>query len=87
MNKKKKDQLTMFDDVQNTWQKEWQDMPEFIQEDLTSERKLIVHFRNNADLIKFAELIGQRITQKQPSLWFPQMEIRKASDKRYTDES
>ena len=28
------------------WKKEWQDMPEFEMEDLSSFRKIIVHFRN-----------------------------------------
>ena len=35
--KKKKDE---------SWKKEWQDMPEFKMKDLTSFRKIVVHFRN-----------------------------------------
>jgi len=77
---------TLFNLPKTTIEEEWKDMPEFIQQDLTSERKLIVHFRNNSDLIKFSKLIGQRITQKQKSIWFPQMENRIASDKLYVDE-
>lgn len=73
---------TLFDD-DIEWKKEWQDMPEFIQEDLTSHRKIVVHFRNDEDVKKFAELLGQKITQKQPSLWFPEMPPRRYSHLKY----
>ena len=68
------------------WQEEWQDMPEFEMEDLSSFRKIVVHFRNQEDIDKFAELIGQKIT-KAPSLWYPEWEKRRYADKRYVDES
>ena len=68
------------------WKKEWQGMPEFEMEDLTSFRKIVVHFRNQEDIDKFAELIGQKIT-KAPSLWYPEWEKRRYADKRYIDES
>ena len=68
------------------WKNEWQDMPEFEMEDLTSFRKIVVHFRNQEDIDKFAELIGQKIT-KAPSLWYPEWEKRRYADKRYVDES
>ena len=68
------------------WKKEWQDMPEFEMEDLSSFRKIVVHFRNQEDIDKFAELIGQKIT-KAPSLWYPEWEKRRYADKRYVDES
>jgi hypothetical protein len=83
---KKNKTLTLFDDIETpaSWELEWQDMPEFVQEDLTSQRKIVVHFRNDEDVKKFAELIGQRITAKQPSLWFPEMPARKYAHLRYT---
>ena len=68
------------------WKDEWQDMPEFEMEDLSSFRKIIVHFRNQEDIDKFAELIGQKIT-KAPSLWYPEWKKRRYADKRYVDES
>ena len=68
------------------WKKEWQDMPEFEMEDLSSFRKIVVHFRNQEDIDKFAELIGQKIT-KAPSLWYPEWKKRRYADKRYVDES
>lgn len=62
-------------------------MPEFVQEDLTSFRRIVVHFRNSEDVIKFAELINQRITEKQVSLWFPEEPRRKKKGLIYVDES
>jgi len=67
------------------WKKHWKDMPEFHQEDLTSFRKLFVHFECQQDVDDFAELIGQRIT-KAPSIWFPKKEPRRYADKRWVDE-
>jgi len=52
----------------------------------SSFRKIVVHFRNQEDIDKFAELIGQKIT-KAPSLWYPEWEKRRYADKRYVDES
>ena len=80
-------QKGLFDDFDNKWQEEWKDMPEFIQEDLTSHRKIIVHFRNDDDVKIFSELLEQRITPKQISLWFPKLEIRSTKNKIYIDES
>ena len=68
------------------WKNEWQDMPEFEMEDLSSFRKIIVHFRNQEDIDKFAKLIGQKIT-KAPSIWYPEWKKRRYADKRYVDES
>ena len=69
------------------WRKEWKGMPEFIQEDLTSFRKIVVHFRCQEDVDNFAQLIKQPITPKQISLWYPFKEFRRYADKRYIDES
>lgn len=69
------------------WQEEWTGMPEFVQEDLTSFRKIVVHFKNQEDVDAFAALIEQTITPKQPSLWYPKQEFRRAAHLRYVDES
>jgi hypothetical protein len=68
------------------WRKEWQDMPEFFQEDLTPYRVLNLRFRNEEDVQEFAKLIEQVITPKQKALWFPFAEFRRASHLRYVDE-
>lgn len=69
------------------WKQEWIDMPEFEMENQESYRRLFVHFRNEEDVQRFAELLGQKITLKQKSLWFPEMQPRRYGDKLYIDES
>jgi len=80
-------QLGLFDKENSEWQNEWKDMPEFIQEDLTSHRKLIIHFRNDDDVKTFADLIGQKISRKQPSLWYPEMPPRRYAHLRYIEDA
>lgn len=82
---KKEKQGRLFSDIK-IWEKEWKDMPEFNQEDLTSYRKIVVHFRCPKDVKDFSELIGQRITAKQPSLWFPKMEPRRYAHLRWVND-
>lgn len=55
----------------NNADEEWIDMPEYINEDMTSERKIIIHFKSDQDVQGFAFLIGQKITEKTKSLWHP----------------
>ena len=73
--------MTLFDE-----ENEWEGMPEFVQEDLTSKRKIIVHFRNDEDVAKFSEIMEQKITPKQKSLWYPYMPPRRYAHLRYTKE-
>ena len=78
----------LFDkDEYSVWFKEWDGMPEFVQENLSSYRKIVVHFRNQEDVKVFTDLIGQKIGKKQPSIWFPVWEPRRYADKGYVDES
>jgi len=65
---------------------EWQGMPEFVQEDLSPHRVIYVRFRNAEDIAKFEELMGQRITEKQKTIWFPYAEPRLRAHLRYVDE-
>lgn len=53
---------------------EWQGMPEFEQEDKTSFRSIHVHFKNQEDVDRFAERIGQKFTDKTRAIWYPQIE-------------
>jgi len=77
----------LFDDLPESWREEWKDMPEYVQEDLTPYRVLNVRFRNDEDVAAFEALMGQKITEKQKTLWFPFAEPRRASIYRYVDES
>jgi hypothetical protein len=76
-----------FDIPQEEWEKEWEGMPEFVQKDLSPQKSLIVHFSSYQDLEKFSQLIGQSITRKTRSIWFPKADIIKVCNKRYVDES
>ena len=69
------------------WGEDWQDMPEFIQNDLTSYRSLIVHFATPEDLAEFSRVVDQALTYNTRSIWFPRAEIGRLVDKRYVDES
>lgn len=53
------------------WRREWQNMPEFVQEKQRPYATLTVRFETQADLEDFARLTGQRVTQKTKSIWHP----------------
>lgn len=70
------------------WVKEWQDMPEFVQEKAEKEyAKITIRFKSKDDLIKFSNLINQKVTNKTKSIWFPEIERGKNSNKLYVCES
>lgn len=68
----KKNLRVGFFNMPKDWHEQWQKMPEFHQEDLSSFRKLIVHFLSEDDVRAFSDLVKQRITQKTKSLWYPE---------------
>ena len=61
---------TLFN-IENDWQKEWVGMPEFIQEKQKPHATIIFRFDTEKDLQDFAKLIGQKLTNKTKSAWFP----------------
>lgn len=67
------------------WDDIWQGMPEFIHTDLEPWRSIRVHFATPDDMRAFAKLVGQPLTAKTQSLWYPEAEIGHYSDKRYAD--
>lgn len=77
----------LFENLEDKYSLEWKGMPEFVMEDLTPYRVINVRFRNAEDVAKFEELMAQKITEKQKTIWFPYAEPRKASHLRYVDES
>lgn len=82
------EQSTLFDvDEFARWRDEWVGMPEFVQDDLGPWKTLIVHFANPVDMDTFAKLIGQKLTRKTQSVWYPEAEIGRYANKRYADES
>ena len=64
----------------NVPRQEWLGMPAFEHEDLTSVQSVRVHFKTREDAQAFAELIGQKITDKTRSLWYPKAEIIRYGD-------
>lgn len=68
-------------------EKEWIGMPEFVQNKQEAYAKIIFRFRNEEDLNNFSSLIGQKLSNKTKSAWFPMLEKGSCSYKRYVDES
>ena len=81
----KKDKQKGFFDLPESWEKEWQGMPEFIMEDKTPWKTISLHFRNEKDMKSFAKLVKQRMTTKTKFIWYPKMEIEKLINKLYID--
>ena len=65
----------------------WQGMPEFEQEDKTAYQSIHIHFADQEAVDEFAVLIGQKITRRTRSTWYPQIVIERYADKSYSDES
>lgn len=63
----------------------WVGMPEHKQENNMGVKKLIVHFKTMEDTLKFAKLIGQPITAKTASVWFPLQKEELMLNKRWAD--
>tara|TARA_R110000823_G_scaffold241316_1_gene366052 strand:- start:153 stop:755 length:603 start_codon:yes stop_codon:yes gene_type:complete len=61
----------------------WEDMPEFTQKSTEAFKRMIVHFATQEHVNKFAELVKQSITEKTKYIWFPEIIIEKASQKKY----
>jgi hypothetical protein len=54
---------------------EWQGMPVFEQEDNFGAIATVkVHIATKADLLRFAQLMGQTVTEQSKSIWFPKQE-------------
>ena len=79
-----KKQIEMFD-TGEWWEDDWQGMPEFIQNDLTLFKTVMVHFKEPIDLEAFSLLIGQKINHETKYVWYPKQEIKKVFDTRYVD--
>lgn len=81
------EQLLIADEGVESWEDHWRGMPEFEEEDLTADSKLIVSFATPEDREAFSQLVGQPLTDKTRSIWYPRLENRPFMDKRYDEES
>lgn len=59
---------------------EWRGMPEYDQPENGAVRQIIVSFSRHEDVDEFAKLVGQNITKKTRSLWFPDRERNNVVD-------
>ena len=69
-----------------SWKDEWIGMPEFIQEDLTPWRTMMVHFECQEDLDDFCTIIEQKATNLTKYMWHPRVESKKVVNKRWIDD-
>jgi hypothetical protein len=53
------------------YQKEWEGMPEFEQEEINVYKTIKIHFKTKNDYQEFANLIGQALTEKTISIYYP----------------
>jgi hypothetical protein len=60
----------LFGDEEFDWKKEWQNMPEFIQNDTKPIFSLTVNFLSVEDMNNFSEIIGKRISFTTKSVIF-----------------
>lgn len=63
----------------------WKGMPEFTMTSAAPVKQLIINFESMEDVHKFAKLVGQHITAKTRSIYFPEVLPENALDKRYSD--
>ena len=62
---------------------EWEDMPEFTEDDKTAFRTILVHFTCEEDVDKFSKLVKQSFTDKTKFMWYPEQENMATEAKRY----
>ena len=72
---------------QESWREEWAGMPEYEQNNLLPVYFLRVNFDSVESLQAFAKLIGQTVTTKTNSVWYPAQDKATLADKRYVDEA
>lgn len=85
----KKNNLSLFQGLDNdeSWKKEWNGMPEFIQEKQKPYSTIIVRCETKEDLEALSKLIGQKLTKKTKSIWFPFKSHFRSIQKHWGDES
>ena len=70
-------------DMGEDWVKEWKGMPEFVCEDLSPFKVIIVNFTSWSDVQKFAKITGNKITADTRAIWFPKADMDKVACLRY----
>lgn len=65
------------------WRWHWRGLPSFSHADKTAAESVLVNFESSADREAFAELIGQTVTERTQSVWYPAADIGRYANKRY----
>lgn len=81
----KENQLSLLE-LEEPWKDEWQDMPEFIQEDASPHQQIIISFRTEEDVQDFSKLIDQPLTNRTKSAWYPTYDRERPSNFLYVNE-
>ncbi len=79
------DSLFSSEDLPDLHEKHWGGMPEFVQEDKTPHRTIMIHFRNTEDVKRFAAVIGIELFDRTQSTWYPEMPTANLKALKYTD--
>lgn len=67
----------------NNADEEWVGMPEYDSNNEGPYRQLVISFNNQEAVAEFAELLGQTVTDKTKSLWFPMAIQGSSTDEQY----
>ncbi len=68
-----------------TWREEWEGMPEYQRYDNKPFQRIVINFKTKEAVKEFAELVGQQLTFKTNTIWFPKQKRRDRGI--YIDES
>lgn len=71
----------------NDWKRFWVGMPEYIQEKEMEYKRIMVHFMSEDDYNQFAELLGQKLTDRTKAIWFPSKDKDQNSLNRWIEEN
>jgi|TARA_B100001094_G_C17926762_1_gene668683 hypothetical protein len=74
------------EDNRDNWEKHWVGMPTYVQEENKTYKSVVMHFRNAEDYKEFCELVGQAMTMKTKSAWYPALDREANSLLRWIEE-
>lgn len=60
---------------------EWVGMPEFEQEDSRAQYSVVVNFESEEAIVEFARLMGQTVTDRTTSIWYPKRDYGDAKSR------